>query len=390
MSLGNAWDRVLPNPNHAAWLGMDRTPSQSVLARQRLASLTERDPRWVSVCARDHGADGTFFYAVKTTGVYCRPSCAARRPRPENVSFYASRDLAERDGFRPCKRCKPDQSPHVAAQAAKIVELCRMIERSEHVPPLEELAAYAGLSGYHLLRTFKAITGVTPHEYARAQRASRVRRELAQARSVTEAIYNAGYHSAARFYEDTSQVLGMTPTKFRAGGAGLAIRFAIGECSLGSILVAATERGVCAISLGDDPEQLAHELERQFPRAQLIGADEAFERLVALVVGLVENPRAAPKLPLDIRGTVFQQRVWSALMQIPAGETVSYKELATELGAPQASRAVARACASNRLAVAIPCHRVVRTDGDVSGYRWGVERKRALLARESQDSERMA
>jgi AraC family transcriptional regulator, regulatory protein of adaptative response / methylated-DNA-[protein]-cysteine methyltransferase len=350
---------------------------------QAVAIAVENDPRWAAVRARDASADGTFFYSVKTTGVYCRPSCAARPARPENIAFHANTAAAERAGFRPCKRCKPDQPPLAERQAAQVARLCRLIESGDEVPTLEELASHVGLSAFHTHRLFKTVTGVTPRAYAAAHRAKRVRSELRMKGSVTEAIYGAGYNSSARFYEKSSELLGMTPSRYRAGGTDLEIRFAIGECSLGSILVAATERGVCAILLGDDPQELAHDLEQRFPRAQLIGADGEFEQLVAKVVGLVETPRVGTKLPLDIRGTAFQQRVWKALSEIPAGKTMSYSEIAHSIGAPKAVRAVAQACAANALAVAIPCHRVVRTDGDVSGYRWGVERKRELLAREA-------
>jgi AraC family transcriptional regulator of adaptative response/methylated-DNA-[protein]-cysteine methyltransferase len=350
---------------------------------QALAAAVESDPRWVSVRARDTRADGEFFYSVRTTGVYCRPSCAARPAKPENVAFHGTRLEAERAGFRPCKRCKPDQPSQTARQATAVASLCRLIEASEEVPTLEDLARHAGLSVFHVHRMFKAATGLTPRSYAAARRAERVRAALGESESVTQAIYGAGYGSNGRFYEESNDLLGMTPTRYRAGGADTDIRFAIGECSLGSVLVAATERGVCAVTLGDDPEELAHDLERRFPRARLTGADPAFEALVAKVVGLIEKPRAGFDLPLDIRGTAFQRRVWEALRAIPAGATASYAEIASAIGAPKAVRAVAQACAANSLAVAIPCHRVVRTDGDVSGYRWGVERKRALLAREA-------
>ena len=350
---------------------------------QALGTAVENDPRWAAVRARDARADGAFFYSVRTTGVYCRPSCGARPARPENVAFHATRGEAEQAGFRPCKRCKPDQPPAAERQAAVVAALCRLIESSDETPSLEELARHVDLSVFHAHRMFKAVTGVTPRAYAAAHRGKRVREELGKSSTVTRAIYGAGYSSNGRFYEESNDLLGMTPTRYRAGGADTSIRFAIGACSLGAILVAATARGVCAILLGDDPEELAHDLERRFPRARLIGADPAFEGLVAQVVGLVEKPGAGLELPLDIRGTAFQQRVWEALRAIPAGATASYADIAGAIGAPRAVRAVAQACGANPLAVAIPCHRVVRTDGDLSGYRWGVERKRALLDREA-------
>jgi AraC family transcriptional regulator, regulatory protein of adaptative response / methylated-DNA-[protein]-cysteine methyltransferase len=245
------------------------------------------------------------------------------------------------------------------------------------------LANHAALSAYHLHRVFKAVTGLTPKAYAAAHRAKRVRAELGRSSTVTEAIYGAGYNSNGRFYEKSNAVLGMTPTNYRAGGANTEIRFAIGECSLGSILVAASERGVCAILMGDDPDELARDLQDRFPRANLIGGDAEFEQLVSKVVGFVEAPGLGLDLPLDVRGTAFQQRVWQALREIPAGETVSYADIANRIGSPKSVRAVGQACAANVLAVAIPCHRVVRNDGGLSGYRWGVERKRALLEKEA-------
>jgi AraC family transcriptional regulator of adaptative response/methylated-DNA-[protein]-cysteine methyltransferase len=349
----------------------------------QLAAAAENDPRWASVVARDPGADGTFYYSVKTTGVYCRPSCAARLARPENIRFHTTCADAEQAGFRPCKRCKPNQPSLVEQNAAKVTEACRLIEESEDVPSLEELANHAGVSTYHFHRMFKAITGLTPREYAAAHRAKRVRNELGRSGTVTEAIFDAGYNSNGRFYEKSNQILGMTPTNYRAGGANTEIRFAIGECSLGSILVAQSERGVCAILLGDDPNALIRELQDKFPRADLIGGDEGFERLVAKVVGFIEAPALGLDLPLDVRGTAFQQRVWQALREIPVGSTASYTAIAERIGSPTSVRAVAQACAANALAVVIPCHRVVRNDGALSGYRWGVERKRVLLEREA-------
>lgn len=348
-----------------------------------LAAITESDARWAAIVARNAEADGTFYYSVKTTGVYCRPSCAARLARPEHVQFHATCEDAEKAGFRPCKRCKPDQ-PSLAEQHARIVaEACRLIAEAEETPGLEVLAAHVGMSNYHFHRVFKAVTGLTPHDYAVAHRANRVRNKLGQSETVTDAIYDAGYNSSGRFYEIADQVLGMTPSKFRAGGDRTDIRFAIGECSLGAILVACSNRGVCSILLGDDPDALARDLQDRFPQANLIGGDAEFEQLVAKVVGFVEAPAVGLDLPLDIRGTAFQQRVWQALREIPAGSTVSYTDIAMRIGSPRAVRAVAQACRANALAVAIPCHRVVRNDGALSGYRWGVERKRALLEREA-------
>ncbi|HEX6668637.1 MAG TPA: bifunctional DNA-binding transcriptional regulator/O6-methylguanine-DNA methyltransferase Ada [Gemmatimonadales bacterium] len=347
------------------------------------AGAIESDPRWAAVVARRAAADGSFFYSVRTTGVYCRPSCGARLPRPENVRFHATREEAEKAGFRPCKRCRPDRPALAERHAAMVTEACRLIETSSAAPALEELAARFGMSQFHFHRIFKSVTGLTPREYAAAHRGERVRRELGAAPSVTAAIYESGYSSNGRFYGESERVLGMTPTEFRAGGANAEIRFAVGECSLGSILVARSGRGVCAILLGDDPDALARELQDRFPRATLIGGDPGFEDLVARVVGLVEAPRVGLDLPLDVRGTAFQQRVWRALREIPAGTTVSYREIARRIGSPASIRAVAHACAANPLAVAIPCHRVVRSDGGLAGYRWGVERKRALLQREA-------
>lgn len=347
------------------------------------AAATQRDPRWAAVLARDAQADGRFFYSVKTTGVYCRPSCAARAARPENVEFHLTAADAERAGFRPCKRCRPDQPPLAEMRAARVAALCRLIENADQAPSLDDLAMHAGLSASHAHRMFKAVTGLTPKAYAAAHRAKRVRAELDRSQTVTDAIYGAGYNSSGRFYDNADQVLGMTPTRYRRGGEDTAIRFAIGDCSLGAILVAASERGVCAILIGDDPEALARDLQDRFARAELIGGDAVFEQWVAKVVGLVEVPRLGLDLPLDVRGTAFQQRVWQALREIPPGATASYSEIARRIAAPKAVRAVAGACAANTLAVAIPCHRVVRTDGSLSGYRWGVERKRALLEREA-------
>jgi AraC family transcriptional regulator of adaptative response/methylated-DNA-[protein]-cysteine methyltransferase len=346
-------------------------------------SRASEDQRWQAVLRRDRAVDGTFYYSVRTTGVYCRPSCAARLPRRENVRFHDSCAAAERAGFRPCKRCRPNEPALADQRAAAVAKACRLIETAEEMPSLDALAKTAGMSRFHFHRVFKNSTGVTPKAYAAQHRAQRVRDELRRSTTVTEAIYGAGFNSNGRFYATSSHVLGMTPTDFRSGGKGAVIRFAVGESSLCSILVAATEKGVCSILLGDDADGLVRELQDRFPQAQLIGGDNAFEQWVAKVVGLVEAPALGLDLPLDIRGTAFQQRVWQALRDIPAGATATYTEIAKRIGAPKAVRAVASACAANAIAVAIPCHRVVRIDGALAGYAWGVERKRALLEREA-------
>ena len=340
------------------------------------------DQRWAAVCGRDRRADGVFWYSVRTTGVYCRPSCASRQARRENVRFHASREEAERAGFRPCQRCRPDEPPASARNADAVSLACRLLGGAEP-PTLDALARATGMSRAHFQRVFKAVAGVTPGAYAAARRSERVRQELRSGATVTEAVYGAGFSSSGRFYAASPGALGMTPSRFRAGGRGEVIRFAVGACALGSVLVAATPRGVCAILLGDDPEALVRDLQDRFPRAELVGADPGFEGWVARVVALVEAPALGLDLPLDIRGTAFQQRVWQALRDIPPGATVSYRDVAERVGRPGAARAVAGACAANPIAVAIPCHRVVRTDGSLSGYRWGVDRKRALQKRES-------
>lgn len=359
---------------------------QPAVKNGKLAAATVNDPRWAAVVARSAEADDTFYYSVQTTGVYCRPSCAARLARPENVRFHATCEDAEKAGFRPCRRCRPKLPSLVEQHTMKVTLACRMIEDSETLPGLKELSQCVGMSTYHFHRVFKQVTGLTPREYAVAHRSKRLRNELVRKPTVTEAIFDAGYNSSSRFYESSNDLLGMTPTSYRAGGANTEILFAVGECFLGSILVARSDKGVCAILLGDDADELARELQDRFPQANLIGGDASFEQMVSRVVGFVEAPGIGLDLPLDVRGTAFQQRVWQALREIPAGATASYTEIARRLGSPNSVRAVAQACAANTLAVAIPCHRVVRNDGSLSGYRWGVERKRALLMREANAS----
>ena len=317
------------------------------------------------------------------------PACIAGRRAvhgflaSENVRFHPTQAAAEAAGFRPCKRCKPDQPSLSSRNAALVTKACRIIEATDETLILDDLASRLGASPYHFHRIFKSQTGLTPRQYAAAKRAERVRHSLSERDSVTDAIFDAGYNANSRFYERADDVLGMTPTEFRAGGSNAAIKFAVGECSLGSLLVARSERGLVAIRLGDDPDALARAFQDQFPRAEFIGGDPEFETLVATVVGFIEAPSLGLDLPLDVRGTAFQQRVWQALREIPVGQTMSYSEVAARIGAPNSARAVAKACAANGLAVAIPCHRVVRSDGHLSGYRWGVPRKALLLERES-------
>lgn len=343
---------------------------------------TEQDPRWQQVLQRSPAADGRFVYAVRTTGIYCRASCPSRLPKPENVLFFADGQAARAAGFRPCLRCTPDQPSLGQRQAALIAQACQHIASTDVPPSLQALAAEAGISRYHFHRLFKNITGLTPHAYAMAIRHQKLQQQLTTAPSITDAIYDAGYQSSSRFYAESRHRLGMTPGHYRAGGSQTTIHFAIAQCSLGAILLAQSQLGICAIFLGDDPEALLQQLQDQFPHADLQGDEQVFEQKMAAVIAMIDNPRQGLDLPLDIRGTAFQQRVWQALRDIPPGQTMSYAELAAKIGQPSAARAVARACAANTLAVAVPCHRVIRQNGELSGYRWGLARKQALLERE--------
>jgi len=344
---------------------------------------TASDARWARIVARDRTADGFLWYSVATTGIYCRPSCPSRTANPRNVGLHNTLAEAKATGCRPCKRCNPDGLSLDAEHAVLIAKACRLIEQGDGVSSLTELAGAVELSPGYFHRLFKATTGVTPKAYAAANQASQVREELSRSSTVTEAIYDAGFNSSGRFYEKSTSMLGMTPTRYRAGGAKELIRFAVGECSLGAILVASSEKGVASILIGDDPDALVRDLQDRFPNAELVGGDGAYEQLVARVVGFVEEPGLGLELPLDVRGTAFQQRVWQALRTIPAGTTATYTDIARKIGSPKSVRAVAGACAANAIAVAIPCHRVVRNNGSLSGYRWGVERKRILLGREA-------
>lgn len=337
---------------------------------------------WSAVLDGDAGAEPDFLYAVLTTGVFCRPACRSRRPKRENVLFFRSPAEAKRAGFRACKRCNPESASPDAETAVKIAAACRRIEEAEETPALAELAKAAGLSPFHFHRLFKAATGLTPQAYGRALKEGRIRESLASAGSVTEAIYDAGYSSSSRFYEGAGRGLGMTPSRYRAGGKGLRIGYAVEPCWLGLALVAATESGICALFFGDDADELVQELRDRFPAAVIQSGGPALGEKVSAALAALEEPALAANLPLDIRGTAFQQRVWEALRAVPPGRTATYTEIARRLGSADAVRAVAGACAANPVAVAVPCHRIVRSDGKLAGYRWGLERKRRLLERE--------
>lgn len=344
-----------------------------------LNDATLDESRWLAVETRDNRKDAEFVFAVRTTGIFCRPSCSARHPLRKNVLFFAGSADAQAAGFRPCKRCQPDKLAPELQRAERVTQACRIIETSNSPLTLNELASQVAMSPFHFHRLFKSVTGLTPNAWQKALRTQRLREQLAQGETVTRAVFDAGFQSGSNFYQQANAALGMTARQYRQGGELATVRFVVGTCRLGEFLVAESLRGICAILLGDTPEQLINELETLFPNASLVANDPAFAARVALVVSVLEQPERDFGLPLDIQGTAFQRQVWQALRAIPAGETVSYQDIAARIGKPKAVRAVAGACAANKLAVIIPCHRVVRNDGALSGYRWGVERKRQLL-----------
>ena len=378
--IGQAW---APYRSVASWYlwRMPRliTPPQPFQSKEQ---------RWQAIVDRDTNADAHFVYAVPSTGIYARPSAASRRPNKEHVLYFDTAAQAEQAGFRASRHRHADRQQQSSQRHDLIVQACRLIETQNPAPKLEELAASLEMSPYHFHRIFKAQTGLTPHAYAKAHRSQRLRQELDKSgQSITDAIYEAGYGTHSQFYDESHTMLGMPAKAFRKQGQGSTIRFAIAQCSLGALLVAESERGICAIALGDDPGILLEQLQERFKAAELIGADPQFNQRVAQVVAMVEEPALGLRLPLDIQGTAFQQRVWELLRQIPVGQTLSYTDIATRLGMPNGARAVARACASNTLAVVIPCHRVVRQSGDLAGYRWGLARKQTLLERERSSAE---
>ena len=349
-----------------------------------MKSYSTEQARWEALVRRDRRADGAYVYGVVTTGVYCRPACTSRQPNRENVRFFDTAEEAEEVGFRPCKRCNPRSPAANETHAEAIARVCELIDESEEPPTLAELASAVNLSPSYLHRLFKNAVGVTPKQYAMEKRLGDVRERLqTDDATVTEAIYEAGFGSSSRFYEDITGKLGMRPSEYRDGGQGMRIHSAVARGYLGWVQVAATARGICAIDLADSPDDLRERLRARFPKAGLVENDPGFQVLLSQVLSFLESPQAGLDLPLDVQGTAFQRRVWMALRQIPPGSTVSYGEIAARIGSPKAARAVAQACASNPIAVAIPCHRVVRSDGGLGGYRWGPERKSKLQEQEA-------
>ncbi|MEX0710770.1 MAG: bifunctional DNA-binding transcriptional regulator/O6-methylguanine-DNA methyltransferase Ada [Pirellulales bacterium] len=354
------------------------------MGRPTPAIFADDTQRWNAVAKRNRAADGAFVFGVRTTGVYCRPGCPSRLPKRANVRFFAGWADAERAGYRPCKKCRPKAAFTQPANQEAIVRACRLIDQADEAPTLAELAEAAGLSRYYFHRRFKAVVGVTPRRYWAARQTKRLRQELTRPGGITRAILGAGFGSSGRCYSQAGDTLGMTPGQFNSGAAGVPIRLAVARSYLGWVLVAATERGVCAIEFGDTRRALRERIALRFPQAELADGDAEFSAWVAQVLSLIQAPGGGPDVPLDIQGTAFEQRVWKALQAIPAGTTASYAEVAARIGCPGAARAVGRACASNRLAVAIACHRVIGSRGTLNGYRWGLQRKHALLEREAQ------
>ncbi len=349
--------------------------------------------RWQAVQGRDGAADGRFVYAVTSTGIYCRPTCASRRPLRRNVRFFDLPEAAEQEGFRACKRCRPTESISVDVKVQRVREMCRFIDQEQEEgadgsPTLAAIAAKVGGSPHHLQRTFKRLMGVTPAQYGDARRLSRLREGLKQGESVTNAMYDAGYGAVSRLYERSNGQLGMTPASYAKGGKGALIGYAITDSPLGRLMVAATEHGVCFLSLGDDRHLIA-ELGREYPLAEIVADEIVLGEWVREVVAYLDGTIPHPNLPLDVQGTAFQRRVWQELMQIPAGMTRTYSELAERIsGNAKARRAVARGCATNPVSLIIPCHRVIRGDGGLGGYRWGLDRKRALLVAEREQRQK--
>ena len=346
-------------------------------------TATTEESCWQAVQTRDASCDGLFYYGVRTTGVYCRPSCASRQPKRENVAFFALPEAARQAGFRACLRCRPDETVIRDPQAELVQSICRLIDQSlEEQPNFAALSAEIKLSQFHLQRLFKKLMGITPRQYAEARRADLFKSRVKSGQSVTEAMYEAGYGSSSRLYEKAAAHLGMTPATYRRGGKGMKISFTIAECPLGLLLVAATDKGICSVTLGDKSAGLTNDLHAEFPQADIARDETHLRAQVNALLAHLAGQEPHPELPLDVQGTAFQKRVWEELRRIPYGQTASYSEIARRIGQPAATRAVARACATNPAALVTPCHRVVRESGELGGYRWGIERKRQLLEKE--------
>lgn len=354
-------------------------------AQSRILEMPKVDETafWDAVQTRDARFNSTFVYGVRSTGIYCKPSCPSRRPQREQVEFFASSEEAESRGFRACLRCKPHMAGNYDPQVEMVRRACRIIEdQAEGALSLSDLSAQLNISPYHLQRTFKKVMGVTPRGYATAQRTGQFKSRIKEGESVTDAMYNAGYGSSSRLYEKAGSELGMTPAAYHRGGAGMIISYAVADSTLGHLLVARTERGLCAVKLGDAEKELEAALFSEFPTAEIRRDDAALNEAIEALLGHIDGRQSSPDLPLDVKATAFQRRVWEELSRIPYGSTNSYSDIARKIGRPTAARAVARACATNPVALVIPCHRVVREDGSLSGYRWGLERKRKLLEQE--------
>lgn len=348
-----------------------------------MKNYDDDEQRWQAVVSCDGNADGSFYYAVITTGVYCHPSCKSKTPNRKNLFYFDTHGQAEAQGYRPCKRCRPNEKRGAELLQEKMINACRILEESVEPISLKNLAAAFGYSSHHFHRCFKKIIGITPKQYYQKTRIRNFRKELGDSKPVLEAIYAAGYASSSGAYDKDQEGLGMKPTCYKKGGEGILIRYGVGQCVLGSLIVAATERGICSTEFGDSEDQLLAQLHARFPNATFEKGDAAFQKIVGEVVNSIETPDTAKHLPLDIQGTAFQHSVWQALRALKPGQTATYTEIAEKIEKPDAVRAVAGACAANKIAVLVPCHRVLRKDGSPSGYRWGVERKKALLDMEA-------
>ena len=377
--LSNSWQIYETSDNSSGSIGG---------TKMKPAQFNSDEARWKAISENNSSADGSFYYAVMTTGIYCRPSCRSKLPNRSNVKYFATSDDAEGAGYRACKRCRPTATAKAEEIAQKIIQACRIIEESETSIKLGDLAMQVNLSPYHFHRLFKKIIGVTPKQYAWRHQSRRFQKNLKTSPSITDAIYSAGYGSSASVYDKERDQLAMKPKIYRKGADGVNIIYEIARCFLGWVIVAATDRGICAVEFADDPGSLPELVQSRFPNAQLDKADSGFKSLVEEVVAFIESPQDVFHLPLDIQGTAFQQQVWNVLRQIKPGQTVSYTEVAERMGKAGAVRAVASACASNKLAVVIPCHRVISKAGKTGGYRWGPERKKRLLQSEQDRTRR--